>query len=84
MSCNRYPHKAMDWLTLVFWSCDMLASCLTGFVEHGEIPPDVVHGKPCAMTGWLAGWFVGLPAGLLAGYCLVRWRAWLACCWLVG
>lgn len=28
--------KAMDWVTLIFWSLDMVASFLTGYVDQGE------------------------------------------------
>lgn len=29
-------HRIMDWVTLLFWSGDMFASLITGFVERGE------------------------------------------------
>jgi len=45
--------QAMDWITLVFWTCDMLASCLTGFIEHGEMVLDPKR----ILRNYLRTWF---------------------------
>lgn len=44
----------MDWFTLMFWTCDMAASCLTGYIYQGVTVLDPV----LIMRNYLKTWFV--------------------------
>eukprot|EP00929_Paragymnodinium_shiwhaense_P095459 TRINITY_DN56607_c0_g1_i1.p1 TRINITY_DN56607_c0_g1~~TRINITY_DN56607_c0_g1_i1.p1 ORF type:complete len:923 (-),score=167.94 TRINITY_DN56607_c0_g1_i1:151-2919(-) len=44
----------MDWLTLVFWTCDVVASCITGVTDKGN----VVMYLPRIWLQYLKTWFL--------------------------
>lgn len=45
---------AMDWVTLIFWTFDMLASCMTGYFYKG----DQVMNPLMILCNYLRGWFL--------------------------
>lgn len=43
----------MGWITLIFWTCDMFASVMTGFYKHGDLVMDRIE----IIIDYLKCWF---------------------------
>jgi len=45
--------EAMEWVTLIFWSFDMIVSCFTGYVEQGQTVMDHLQILKHYARSWL-------------------------------